>query len=192
MRFLQDSVTGKRLRRHGVSSRALDSARVFAIIWPRSTGFILPLPFVGTVIIIGRRYLDRELDGQLADSSTLAYLVHQYCHALQRLEWGAVKYIWRHVWARLISKGIETPRLQVEREAYEAARKTRESYTTSPDVEDGQRKDNGPEKPEKKSMFNVATKLNRNIAAMVPPIRQLLQATLSRLFPLKLHSERAP
>ena len=147
MRFLQDSVTGKRLRRHGVSSRALDSARVFGIIWPHSTGFILPLPFVGPMIIIGRRYLDRELDGQLADNSTLAYLVHQYCHVLQRLEWGVVMYAWRHIWVRLISKGIETPRLQVEREAYEAARMTRESYSTGPDVVDSREQQDQSEVP---------------------------------------------
>ncbi len=155
MRFPPDSVTGKRLRRHGVSSRALNSARVFGIMWPPFSGFILPLPLVGPMIIIGRRYLDRERDGQLADSSTLAYLVHQYCHALQRLEWGAFKYIWRHVWARLISKGVETQRLQVEREAYEAARKTRESYNTGLDVENGQGKDEGPEKPEKQEQSEV-------------------------------------
>ncbi len=147
MRFPPDSVTGKRLRRHGVSSRALNAARVFGIFWPRSTGFILPLPFVRPTIIIGRRYLDRELDGQLADNSTLAYLVHQYCHALQRLEWGVVMYAWRHIWARLISKGIETPRLQVEREAYEAARMTRESYNTGPDVVDSREQQNQSEVP---------------------------------------------
>ncbi len=147
MRFPPDSVTGKRLRRHGVSSSALNSARVFAIIWPPSTGFILPLPFVGPMIIIGRRYLDRELDGQLADNSTLAYLVHQYCHVHQRLEWGAFMYAWRHIWARLISKGIETPQLQVEREAYEAARMTRESYSTGLDVEDGREQQNQSEVP---------------------------------------------
>ena len=147
MRFPQDSVTGKRLRWHSVSSRALDSTRVFGIVWPRSTGFILPLPFVRPTIIIGRRYLDRELDGQLADNSTLAYLVHQYCHVLQRLEWGAFMYVWRHVWARLISKGIETPRLQVEREAYEAARTTRESYSTGLDVDDGRQAQEQSEVP---------------------------------------------
>ena len=147
MRFLQDSVTGKRLRRHGVSSRALDSAHVFGIVWPRSTGFILPLPFVRPIIIIGRRYLDGELDGQLADNSTLAYLVHQYCHVLQRLEWGALMYAWRHIWARLISKGIETSRLQVEREAYEAARTTRESYSTDLDVDDGRQAQEQSEVP---------------------------------------------
>lgn len=147
MRFPSDSVTGKRLRRHGVSSRALNAARVFGIIWPRSTGFILPLPFIGPTIIIARRYLDRELDGQLADNSTLAYLVHQYCHVLQRLEWGSVIYAWRHIWVRLISKGIETPRLQVEREAYEAARMTRESYSTGPDVIDSREQQDQSEVP---------------------------------------------
>ena len=147
MRFPSDSVTGKRLRRHGVSSRALDSARVFGIIWPPFVGFILPLPFVGPVIVIGRRYLDSELDGQLADNSTLAYLVHQYCHVLQKLEWGAVKYAWRHIWIRLISKGIETHRLQVEREAYEAVRATRESYGTGLDVEQGREQQDQSEVP---------------------------------------------
>ena len=135
MRFPHDSVTGKRLRQHGISSRALDRTRVFGVIWPPFTGFVVPLPFLGPAIIIGRRYLDRELDGQLADSPDLAYLVHQYCHALQKLEWGAIKYVWRHVWSRLISKGVETHRLQVEREAHLATRAASEFYGVGLEME---------------------------------------------------------
>jgi len=131
MRFAPDSVSGQRLRHYGVSSNALRKTRVYAVLWPPLSGLTIPVPFIGAIILIGKKYLDRELDGELAGNAALAPLIHQYCHAHQRLEWGLLRYLWRHLWSRLVPRGVPLRHRQVEREAYEAARRALESYSTN-------------------------------------------------------------
>ena len=128
MRFAPDSVTGRRLRKHGVASAALARTRVFALPWPALRGFTITLPLVRPVILIGRRYLDRQLDGQLADNEALAPLAHQYCHAHQRLQWGFFPYAWRHLVSRLFARRVPVHRRQVEREAYQSMRRIHDYY----------------------------------------------------------------
>ena len=71
-----------------------------------------------------------ERDGELAGSAALAPLVHQLCHAHQRMEWGIFLYLWRHLWARLFNRGVPVRNRQVERECYVAAAQALEYYST--------------------------------------------------------------
>ena len=131
MRFAPNSITGKRLRQHGVSSRALEKTRVYAIPWTPVRGLTVPLPLIGAIILIGKKYLDQELDGELGDSAALAPLIHQYTHVHQRLEWGIYLYFWRHMWIRLFPRGVPIRHRQAEREAYMLAQKAQEFYSTA-------------------------------------------------------------
>ena len=116
------------MRKHGVSSAALASASVFALSWPALRGFTITLPLVRPVILIGKRYLDTQLDGQLADNEALAPLARQYCYANQRLQWGFFPYVWRHITSRLFSGRVPVHHRQVEREAYQTMRRVYDYY----------------------------------------------------------------
>ena len=130
MRFAPDSVTGRRLRKHGIASAALARTRVLALSWPALRGFTIPLPLVCPVILIGKKYLDRQLDGELADNEALAPLARQYCYAHQRLQWGFFPYVWRHLVAKLFSRRVPVHRRQVEREAYQTMRRVHDYYVS--------------------------------------------------------------
>lgn len=131
MRFAPNCAGGRRLRRYGVSSKTLEKTRVYAIRWQPALAFTVPVPFAGCIILVRRTLLDLEADSELADSAALALLVHQFCHAHQRVEWGFFPYLWRHLWARLVSRSIPVRHRQVEREAYNAERQVQESYSAS-------------------------------------------------------------
>ena len=128
MRIVPDSPSSMRLRRHGVSSSALEKTRIYAVGWlPRGT-LTLPLPFHNVAILIRKDILKWDADGELAEGPELAPLVHHLCHAHQRLEWGLILYLWRHLWARLRRRDDPIRFSQVERECYQAARHTEEYY----------------------------------------------------------------
>ena len=86
------------------------------------------MPLVRPVILIGKRYLDRQLDGQLADNEALAPLARQYCYANQRLQWGFFPYVWRHLNSRLFSRRVPVHHRQVEREPYQTMRRVYDYY----------------------------------------------------------------
>ena len=123
MRFGPDSVSGRRLRQYGISSRALKKTRVFGFQWQPVPALTLPVPFFGCIILIRRNLLEIGPDGELADSPALAPLVHRFCHAHQRLEWGVITYLWRHLQSRVYRRGVPLWHRQTERECYEAARR---------------------------------------------------------------------
>lgn len=89
---------------------------------------MLPVPFFGAVVLVRRLLVERDADGELSDGPALALLVHQLCHVHQRLEWGVYLYLWRHLWQRLVHRGIPIQRRQVERECYALARQVEEHY----------------------------------------------------------------
>ena len=128
MRITPDSISGKRLRQHGVSSRALRKSRIFFLFWQPMNSFMLPVPIIGPVVLIRRALLGRDVDGELPDGPALALLVHQLCHVHQRLEWGIYPYLWRHLWQRLALRGIPIQHRQVERECYYLTRQVEEHY----------------------------------------------------------------
>ena len=89
---------------------------------------MLPVPFFGSVVLIRRLLLGRDVDGELPDGPALALLVHQLCHVHQRLEWGLYMYLWRHLWQRLAPRGIPIQHRQVERECYYLTQQVEEHY----------------------------------------------------------------
>lgn len=125
------------MRKHGIASTALARASVFALSWPALRGFTIPLPLVRPVILIGKKFLDTQLDGQLADNEALAPLAHQYCHANQRLQWGFFPYVWRHTISRLFSRRVPVHHRQVEREAYQTMRRVYDYYVSQSGVVHG-------------------------------------------------------
>ena len=130
MRFAPDTVTGRRMRKHGVASVALAKTTVLALSWPALRGFTIPLPLVRPVILIGKKYLDTQLDGQLADNEALAPLARQYCYANQRLQWGFFLYVWRHLISRFFSRRVPVHHRQVEREPYQTMRRVYDYYVS--------------------------------------------------------------
>ncbi|MCH7706594.1 MAG: hypothetical protein IIB33_06065 [Chloroflexi bacterium] len=128
MRIAPNSISGRRLRQHGVSSKALRKSRVYFVFWQPVDAIMLPVPFFGAVVLIRRLLVERDVDGELPDGPVLALLVHQLCHVHQRLEWGLYLYLWRHLWQRLVTRGIPIQRRQVERECHYLVRQVEEHY----------------------------------------------------------------
>ena len=144
MRIEPQSPEGRRLRRHGVSSSSLEKTRIRTIRWLPSGALTLPIPFFSASILIRRDLLKWGADGELAEGPELAPLVHQLCHAHQRQEWGFIRYLWRHLWARLRHRDVPIRFSQVERECYQAARRTVEYYAEEQPAAPEQRSFWGP------------------------------------------------
>ena len=129
MLFPPDCISGKRLRKYGVSSAALKRVHVYAVAWLPKAAMTVPVPFLGCVILVRKNLLDLELDGVLADSPALGVLLHQYCHSYQRLQWGFLPYLWRHFWSWALLQGVPAAHRQVERECYEAVSRVEEAHS---------------------------------------------------------------
>ena len=132
MKIAPDSVSGKRLRKYGVSSHTLKTSSFIAVTWMPVPAFTLPVPVDGSVILVHQGVLAYDADGELADGPALAPLVHQLYHAYQRQEWGFTRYVARHLWSRLLPRGVPVHRRQVERECYLAARAVEEAHSHEP------------------------------------------------------------
>jgi len=131
MKYRPDSVSGVRLRQYGVSSSALNKTTIVVFRYLFGKAITLPLPFGRCAIIVRKSILDRELDGELADSAALAILVHQYCHAYQCIEWGFLMYVWRHLHSRVRARGVPRQEHQVERECYRSEQAVLDAHTLS-------------------------------------------------------------
>ncbi len=129
MRFPPDSITGKLLIKHGISSRALSRTSVYGIKRLGVPSLTVPLPLSRCIILIRLKLLDMTPEGNLADAPTLAPLVHRFYHAHQRLEWGLIKYLWRHLKSRLYKRGVPLWHRDTERECYQAVEEVIEYYT---------------------------------------------------------------
>jgi len=122
MQFAPNSISGKRLTQYGISSKALKKTHVYSMPWQPMPALTIPVPFSGSIILIRRDLLDVAFDGELTDSPSLAPLVHRFCHAHQRLEWGLFKYLWRHLMTRIYRQGVSLKHRHTERECYQAER----------------------------------------------------------------------
>lgn len=136
MRIAPNSISGQRLRKHGVASQALEEARISPLPWQPFPAFTLPLPISVCIITIRRNLLVRDPHGDLADGPALAPLMHQLYHVHQRLEWGFLPYLGRHLWSRLVPKGLPVRRRHVEREAYNAVRSLEEYYALQAEAQE--------------------------------------------------------
>ena len=144
MRIDPQSPEGRRLKRHGVSSSSLEKTRIHTVRWLPSGALMLPIPFFSASILIRQDMLKWSVDRGLAQGPELAPLVHQLCHAHQRQEWEVLRYLWRHLWARLRHRDVPIRFSQVERECYQAARQTVEFYAEEQSTAPEQRSFWGP------------------------------------------------
>ena len=53
------------------------------------------------MILIKRKWLVFDDDDELEDSARIRILRHELCHVRQILDWGALAYLRRQVWARV-------------------------------------------------------------------------------------------
>jgi len=128
MRISAESVSGIRLRNQGVASKTLNRVSVYQVLWLPKPGMTIPLPFFGAIILLRRGFLRLNSDGDIEEVPELVHLIHQLCHVHQRLEWGLLPYLWRHVQTR-IRRGYTSVRFtQVERECYKATQQALEFY----------------------------------------------------------------
>ncbi|MBI4198545.1 MAG: hypothetical protein HY533_05490 [Chloroflexi bacterium] len=135
MRIQPESVSGKRLRKYGVAAQALRETTILAVFWMPVAAFTLPLPFGGCVLLVREGAIQWDAQGDLMDGIALAPLVHQFCHAYQRQQWGFARYLARHAWSRLAPRGVPLRHRQVERECYLAAQAVQEAHASRQEVE---------------------------------------------------------
>ena len=136
MRVAPDSPNGKLLMGYDISFNALKRTWLYLPRWQPFMMVTIPIPFAGCVILIRQNLIDLGKDGEFSDTLSLAPLVHQFCHAHQRLEWGIFLYIWRHLCSRVFGRRFPVWHRYVEIECYESVRKMQE-LQISPKVEKG-------------------------------------------------------
>ena len=101
MKLQPDTPSASRLMQHGVELSELEAARIYVFDWQVGAAITLAVPLLGPVILIKRRWLVYDDDGELADNESLKKLRHEMCHVRQILDWGGVVYVCRQLWARV-------------------------------------------------------------------------------------------
>ena len=128
MRFSPDSVSGQRLMANGVGEAEIAATRF--IVWDKQKGYAitLPLPFIGMLVFIKRDHLVLDDNGNLADSSEIRYPIHELCHSTQALEWGVLRYYWRHVTTRIKTRDMISRESDVEVPCYQIEANVKAKY----------------------------------------------------------------
>ena len=131
MNISPDSVVGRRLLGFGVTEEELAATRVFQ--WDVQPGAAGTSPLSGeTATILAKgRYLPLDSRGQLRDGRHVALLLHEFCHVRQIREWGALRYLGKHIAARIQTRSILARDSDVERPCYEAQRRALAEYEDS-------------------------------------------------------------
>ena len=101
MKIRLASPSAERLKKHGVAQRELNAAHIFVFDMQAGAAITLPFPILGPVILIKRKWLVFDDDDELEDSAKLRILRHELCHVRQMLDWGALAYMRRQLWARV-------------------------------------------------------------------------------------------
>ena len=108
---------------HGVELSELEAARIYAFDWQLGAAITLAVPILGPVILIKRKWLAYDADGELADSESLKKLRHEMCHVRQILDWGGLAYFRRQLWARVKTGSLYAKTSPEESECYAAEAK---------------------------------------------------------------------
>lgn len=118
MKYKKETITGSLLREFGISSKTLDHTRIIVVRYIPFPSFTCPSIFGNALIFISEKKLKLNRERQIKDKKSLAFILYQYCHAHQVLEWGSYLYLWRHFYHRVFLHRIPVRHLHVERECY--------------------------------------------------------------------------
>ena len=118
MKYTKETITGSLLCEFGISSKTLEHTRIFLVRYIPFPAFTFPSIFGNPVLFISQKKLKFNKERQIQDKKSLAFILYQYCHAHQLLEWGSFLYIWRHFYHRIFSRRIPIRHSHVERECY--------------------------------------------------------------------------
>ena len=120
MKLQPDSPSASRLTQHGVKLSELVAVRIYVFDWQAGAAITLAVPLLGPVVLIKRRWLVYDGDGELADNESLKKLRHEMCHVRQILDWGGLAYLRRQLWARVKTGSLYAKTSPEERECYAA------------------------------------------------------------------------
>lgn len=128
MRFAPDSVSGQRLMANGVGEAEIASTRF--VVWNKQKGYAitLPIPFLGMLVFIKSDHLVRDENGDLADTTEIRYPIHELCHSKQVLDWGVLRYYWRHLTTRIKARDLIVRDSDVEVPCYEIEADVKAKY----------------------------------------------------------------
>ncbi len=120
MKLQPGTPSASRLMQHGVELSELRAARIYVFDWQAGAAITLAVPLLGPVVLIKRRWLVYDGDGELADNESLKKLRHEMCHVRQILDWGGLPYLRRQLWARVKTGSLYAKTSPEERECYAA------------------------------------------------------------------------
>ncbi len=118
MKYTKDTITGSLLHDFGISTNTLEKTRIIFIPYVPFPAFTLPSVFGNAIIFMYKNKLNLNKELQVKDKKSLGFLLYQYCHAHQVLEWGSYFYLWRHFYHKIFSRRIPKKHTHVERECY--------------------------------------------------------------------------
>lgn len=118
MKYTKETITGSFLREFGISSKTLEHTRIILVPYIPFPAFTCPSIFGNPVVFISEKKLKFNKEKQIKDKKSLAFVLYQYCHAHQLLEWGSFLYLWRHFYHRIFSRSTPVRHSHVERECY--------------------------------------------------------------------------
>ena len=129
MRIATDNPSADRLARHGVGPSEIAATRFYVFNYQKGAAITLPVPFLGPVVLIKGERLVRDADDELTDGPDIRFPVHELCHARQVLDWGTLRYLARHIRARIQTRSILAKSAPEEVPCYEAQEAAEASYT---------------------------------------------------------------
>ena len=116
------------MTKHDIELRELSVAHIFVFNWQAGAAITLPVPVLGSVILIKRKWLVFDDEDELADDRSLRKLRHEFCHVRQILDWGGLTYMRRQVWARFKTRNLYAKAAPEEGPCYSAEAKVDEYY----------------------------------------------------------------
>ena len=129
MKIKLDSDSAARLKKHDVGVRELKAVHIFVFDMQAGAAITLPIPILGPVILIKRKWLVFDDDDELEDSARIRILRHELCHVRQILDWGALAYMRRQIWARVKTLNLYAETAPEESVCYTAQAKAAAHYS---------------------------------------------------------------
>ena len=114
---------------HDVGLRELKAAHIFVFDMQVGAAITLPFPILGPVILIKRKWLVFGDDDELEDSARIRIQRHELCHVRQILDWGALPYLRRQLWARVRTLNLYAKTTPEESVCYTAQARVAAHYS---------------------------------------------------------------